>query len=385
MNRRNFIKITGLPIGIMALSSHLSGCSNRTEDYGWNGPSLEQDDIRLSVLAYAMLCPNPHNKQPWVIELTGPSSFDLYVDANRLLPETDPYYRQIHIGQGTFLETLVIAASGLGYDAQIHYYPKGMYSNSELLDKPVASVSLLKNDDIETDPLFAQLLKRQSNKREYDGVGMTNLQIDLLKKTHSQDSKSELIITDEKEHRKSLVSYLTQAMQIEVGNIDRDRETIRMFRFNDDEVAKYRDGFGVAQSGVSGIKKIMIENIFLSREGTEADPRYFGEQAVDMTKKAAESSGTFGWLKSKGNTRLDQVLVGREYCRINLQITAMGLVMHPMSQILQEYEDMLPLQIKFKSTFDVKDSETVQMLFRLGHAKPTTHSPRRLVSQLIRL
>ncbi|MFT6914813.1 MAG: hypothetical protein ACJAWL_001112 [Motiliproteus sp.] len=43
----------------------------------------------------------------------GPRSFDLYVDPERLLPATAPFYRQIHIGQGTFLETLAIAAIGL--------------------------------------------------------------------------------------------------------------------------------------------------------------------------------------------------------------------------------------------------------------------------------
>jgi hypothetical protein len=87
----------------MVLSSSLISCANSIsgEDFGWNGSDENVKDIRLQVLAYAILSPNPHNKQPWIIRLTGTNSFNLYVDPDRLLPETDPVYRQVHIGQGT--------------------------------------------------------------------------------------------------------------------------------------------------------------------------------------------------------------------------------------------------------------------------------------------
>ncbi len=55
-----------------------------------------------------------------------------------------------------------------------------------------------------------------------------------------------------------------------------------------------------------------------------------------------------------------------------------------MSQVLQEYDDMLDLQAKFKRHFDIAESTTVQMLFRLGKATPVAHGPRRLVKKLIR-
>jgi hypothetical protein len=61
----------------------------------------------------------------------------------------------------------------------------------------------------------------------------------------------------------------------------------------------------------------------------------------------------------------------------------MGLAQHPMCQILQEYEDILPLQADFKNFFNIKKSDTVQMLFRLGTAEVTQHSPRRSVADII--
>lgn len=380
------IKIIGLGAGSIVLGSAITGCDSTesSEDYGWNGPNKDEKDIRLKVLSYAILCANPHNKQPWMIRITGEKSFDLYVDPERLLPETDPYYRQIHIGQGTFLETLAIAASGFGHEAKIKYFPQGMYDNDELQDKPVASIDLVTQPDISPDPLFEHLLSRHSNKREYDNVPLSTDQVKTLQSFHGLDNASQISIVDSLEEKYKMEEILTEAMQIEVGDRGRDMETIEMFRFSSDEVKKFRDGFGVAQAGLSGLKKFIVETLLLSRKGVEDDPTSFGEQSVEITQKAAQSTATFAWISTKGNSRLDQVKVGREYCRINLKTTAMGLAQHPMSQVLQEYEDMLPLQALFKSTFNIDAGDTVQMLFRLGVAEATPHGPRRLVSQLIR-
>lgn len=386
MNRRNFIKISGLGFGSVALSSGIVACSGGTieDEYGWNGPDKLETDIRMQVLAYAILCPNPHNKQPWIIRLTGPMSFDLYVDRERLLPQTDPVHRQIHIGQGTFLETLSIAATGLGYRAVIDYFPHGIYSSTEVVDKPVASIQLAKSTATETDPLFNYLLVRHSNKREYDGYRLTKAEIATLQKVHDAYSDFALTFQDTPAAKASLVKTLTEAMQIEVSNRERDMETIEMFRFNDDEVRQHRDGFGVAQAGLTGPTKFIAETFFLNRKKVEKDPTDFGNQAVDMTRKVAQSTNTFAWILTPSNTRLDQVKVGRDYCRMNLQTAMMGLAQHPMSQVLQEYDDMLDLQNSFKESFNIDSNDTVQMLFRLGRAESVQHGPRRLVKQLIR-
>lgn len=386
MDRRQFIRVLGFGVGAVALSSTVTACGNldaQVEDYGWSGPSADVTDIRLKVLSYAVLAPNPDNKQPWIVRMTGPESFELYVDPERLLPETDPFFRQIHIGQGTFLETLSIAATGLGHKAEIELFPQGMYGNTELLNKPVAAIRLIPQEGIRPDPLFPYLLTRHSNKREYDTQPLSQAQLNTLSTFSQQNNQYPLTMVDSPTDKQKMEAVLTQSMEIEVGDRARDLETIAMFRFNDEEIRQYRDGFGTAQSGLSGIKRILVENLFLSRESAEKDPTEFGQQSVTMTQKAAQSTGTFAWISSASNNRMDQVNVGRDYCRINLKTTAMGLAQHPMSQVLQEYEEMLPLQASFKQYFGIKDSDTVQMLFRLGTAQATPHSPRRAISDLI--
>jgi hypothetical protein len=392
MNRRKFIQVFGLGTGVIALTTGITSCGSlkssfgpsvESDSYGWNGPTSDIKDIRLQVLAYAILSPNPHNKQPWIIKLTGPTEFELYVDQERLLPATDPYFRQIHIGQGTFLETASIAASGLGHVAKITLFPQGIYSNTQVLNKPVARVSLTANESVKVNPLFANLLSRQSNKREYNHQSLTQNQVSELIRFNTDNNQNSLTLVDSPAAKKQLEQVLTKAMKIEVGNKARDEETIKMFRFNQAEVEQYRDGFGTAQVGLSGLKRLLVENFILSRESTEKDPTEFGQQAVTMTQKTVVSTGTFAWITSASNSRIDQINVGREYCRINLKTNAMGLAQHPLSQILQEYEDILPLQAAFKDFFNIKTSDTVQMLFRLGTAEITQHSPRRAVADII--
>ncbi len=90
--RRNFIKLsTTMATGILVAGT-FSGCF---DTYGEINSSIQtsnddRNDIRFLVLSYAMLAPNPHNKQPWSIHLKDKLSFDLYVDTKRTLPHTDP-------------------------------------------------------------------------------------------------------------------------------------------------------------------------------------------------------------------------------------------------------------------------------------------------------
>ncbi|MCP4432259.1 MAG: twin-arginine translocation pathway signal protein, partial [Gammaproteobacteria bacterium] len=330
-----------------------------------------------------ILAPNPHNKQPWIIDLTGPESFDLYVDRARLLPETDPPFRQIHIGHGTFLENADLAAAENGYRIDVEYFPRGIYENTVVENKPVASVTLQKDRAVSKDSLFTQILTRQSNKRTYDDTPIDKAILNTLGQTNTAPNMS-IGLTNSATKRGKLAAILAKAMKIETSDKARDMETIAMFRFNEEEQVKFRDGFGVAQTGMGGVMKFIAEAFFLDRKSTETDSSEFGAQAVQITTDQANSAAAFGWITTSGNSRLDQVLTGRAYERINLRATELGIAMHPMSQVLQEYADMSDLQREFLAFLGVPEGHTVQMLFRLGYAEPVAHSARRYIPDLIR-
>lgn len=386
MNRRSLIKIMAAGSGIVLIPSVFGGCDAPpfTALDGWRGPTDTERDIRIFFISYALLAPNPHNKQPWIIDLKDADSFDLYVDSSRLLPETDPPYRQIHISHGTFVENLSLAAKHYGYRADINYFPQGMYENNVLEKKPIATIKLIKTDSFQHDSLFDHILKRQSNRRIFTSNPLSPAQLESIRAVLPFNSNGySLTITADPIQRKRLSEYATDAMKIEVADEDRIKESVAMFRFNDRELELHRDGFGAPQMGATGPKKFLIEHLLISRESFLAKDSSFANQSVKGTRDLAESAAAFGWLATKNNTRLDQILIGRIYNRINLTCTSLGIAIHPMSTILQEYSENLELQKEFKKYLKVPDDHTVQMFFRLGIAEPTRHTARRRVSELL--
>lgn len=383
MQRRNFIKVMAVGSCFALLPIGFSGCGSQQET-GLKLVEQNTNDIRLHLLSYAMLAPNSHNIQPWLVKLTEKEAFDLYVDQNRLLPMTDPPARQIHISQGTLLEGLVIAASNFGYRVDINLFPKGMYSNQTIENKPVASVRIIKDPSIKKDPLFAFLRSRQSNKRYYEEKRVPQSALDNL---HAlvNPGQMEFVTTQSTDLQKKLATMVGEGMAIEVADRERNKETADLFRFNEEEAEKYRDGFTVANSGKTGFMRFLVEKFFLgTREEAYSPDSAFSKESVKMTLEQAKSTPAYGWIVTKENSRLDQVQVGRLYMRINLITEKLGIAQHPVSQFLQEYEDMSDLQKRFKKLINVPPSGTVQMFFRLGYADPVPHTKRLRLKDVIR-
>ena len=256
------------------------------------------------------------------------------------------------------------------------------YGNTVVENQPVASVNLVENQALERDPLFDQILRRQTNRRNYDETPLSADQLSGLRDSFT-DAGLTLTVTDDAAQRNRVAQIMIDAMRIETAGKARDAESIATFRFNADERARYRDGFGVAQVGITGIGRWVAETFFLSREDVENDSTSFGEQAVDLTSEQARSASALGWIVTASNQRLDQLATGRAYERLNLTATALGMAMHPLSQVLQEYPDMAELQEQFLAYLGVAEGHTMQMLFRFGTAEPVGHSARRRVEDII--
>ena len=62
----------------------------------WKSPPPDMD-IRRWALSHALLAPHAHNLQSWLVDLDTPDTIVLRMDLRRLLPETDPWSRQLVI------------------------------------------------------------------------------------------------------------------------------------------------------------------------------------------------------------------------------------------------------------------------------------------------
>ena len=114
--------------------------------------------------SYAVLAPHSHNLQSWLVDLSRPDEIELRCDLTRLLPETDPYSRQIMMSQGTFIEQLDIAARERGQRAEITLFPEGVFEPHRPDARPVARIRLTADPGVAKDPLFAQITRRHTNR-----------------------------------------------------------------------------------------------------------------------------------------------------------------------------------------------------------------------------
>jgi hypothetical protein len=308
----------------------------------------------------------------------------LFIDPSRLLPAADPAFRQIHIAQGTFLENISIASGVFGYRAEIDYFPDGWQGYESRPENPVAAIELVKDPSVDPDPLFPQIIRRETNKREFSGNPITREQQDRLSGAFDQSTIPLVVIADTA-FQDEVTEILVEAMNTELSDPVKLKEMLASFRFSDEEMEATRDGFGLAQSGTAGITKYVIEHLFISREKAQAPDSQFVQKVIDLTGKQARSAAAFGWISTKGNMRPDQVKAGRAYERTCLKAAELGIAIHPFSQVLETYPGMETLHGKFRDCLGISDSHVVQMFFRLGFASTVAHSPRRDIRDIIRI
>jgi len=383
MNRRNFIKvaaatgvITSIPIGMS-----ISNVMDKTYLDPWVVDKLPID-LRMRLIRCGSLAANPHNKQPWHIKLDNDEKvFYLFVDRDRLLPATDPFYRQIHIGQGTFLENVSIAASQQGYRANIELFPDGEYSNKTLRLLPVAKVTLGRVRP-EKSGLYTVMFERVTNKSTYRKIQFPE-KVEYQLKTISNEYGLNLKVFQRKKMVKNISKIAIEAMRIEGSRKSRTLETLAMFRVNGKERNKMRDGFGVGQMGMNPLLASVLETFVFSRKSYENNLQKFEDESMKIIVDQTNSASAYVLLSTNGNSRTDQVNLGRAYQRINLVIHKEGLAMHPLSQVLQEYSDMTLLHKEFRKVAQLKESETPQMLFRVGEGQKIEHSARRKTKDLL--
>lgn len=324
-------------------------------------------DPRLRALSWAILAPNPHNRQPWKVDVSQPDTAILLVDTDRLLPHTDPFNRQITVGLGCFLELLRIAALQDGLGVTFELFPEG--SDAARLDaRPVAICRFAPTTDA-PDPLFAQVPHRRSNKEPYD---LTRpVPQDALARITAAAMHFPAYATNDAAHVAAMRERSLRALRIEIATERTLRESVDLFRIGHREVNANPDGIDFTGP--------MFESLRLTRLFTREasmDPDGIIARSADAAFAAnLESAMAHVWQVTPGNDRETQIRAGQDWLRINLAATAEGLGLQPLSQALQEFPEMADLYDEVHADL-APEGGTVQMWARMGYGPQVGASPR---------
>ena len=377
MDRRRFIRSTGGGV-ILAASSVVAGCSAAMPAEAvaaWHGPGQEPD-LRRWILGYAILAPHSHNLQSWLADLSVPDHIVLRCDLQRLLPETDPYARQIMMSHGCFIELLDMAARERGQRTEIRLFPEGVFGPDQPDTRPVASIRLVADTAVPKDPLFAQILKRHTNRAAYDPARALPASAwqAMAEAVQPHALRFGFAGPDQPELLAQQRAVAAEAWRIEMVTPRTIMESYKVLRVGPEEVARHRDGLTLLDPTVVWMSRL---GLFDRSQAPGPDDFATTSQIKDFGKKLDSTPG-FLWMVSAGNDRITQVNAGRAYVRVQLAGTAQGVVMQPLQQALQEYPEQAGPHAQIRRLLGAAEpAQTLQMWARVGFAPPAAAAPRR--------
>lgn len=373
-SRRRFMKIVGSSALIVAGGAGGFALTRTPEKAiaPWSrAGGAEYDDPRIKALSYAILSPNPHNRQPWQVDLSEANVATLYCDLDRLLPETDPFERQILIGLGCFLDMLRMAAAQDGRNIDITPFPDGT-PDLHLDTRAVARIQFGSPGSATPDPLFAHVLERRSLKEPYDtlrSVAVSDLQAVAAVVPPSVSVSFEADPT----FRDELRDLTWRAHLVEMETDRTAMESVHLMRIGKAEINANPDGIDIG--GTAFLDTLALTGV-LSRESI-ADRNGAGyKQGIEMYDAIIHSAMAHLWLHTAGNSRIDQLNAGAAWLRVNMKATELGLGIHPLSQSLQEYVEMEPLYAEVHEKLLENPGGRIQMLGRLGYGPTVGPGPR---------
>jgi hypothetical protein len=373
--RRGVLKLVGGGVVLAAISAG-----------GWyaaNGPTPAArtawreagtpEEKRRRFLSYALLAPNPHNRQPWLVKLEGEDELTLYCDLDRLLPATDPYDRQITLGCGAFLELFTIAAANENFGVGITPFPEGE-PQPGLDRRPIAHVRLIANS-AQRDPGFDFILSRRTNRNIYD---KREVPADLLAQIEAAGSIHGLTArtTGAGDLAAKLRDLTWRAHQKEMLTPYTLKESVDLMRFGNSEVVKYRDGLSMDGQMIEFAKLAGMMTPALMMDTTSET----FQLGMKQFEEKAMSAKAFAWLTGPEG-KANELAAGRAYMRLALKAQELGLAIHPWSQSLQEYPEMADLYREVHTLIGA--GQRIQMLVRVGYAAPVVAAPRRSLDALM--
>ena len=384
-SRRAFIRLLGGG-AVLAAAGSTGGCSTDMPAVAvqpWDQAAREQD-LRRFVLAHALLAPNPHNRQPWIADLREPGLIHLICDGQRLLPETDPFGRQILIGCGAFLEVAALAATARGVAATVTLFPDGPPAPGQPLAASgvrVATIALGAAGSAATDPLFAAVPRRHTNKTAYDNARTLPAALQGAWGDTAGRFGMRWGVAAGDAAMAPIRRITREAYEIEALTPRTWLESARLMRIGPEAIATHRDGISLNSRMARMAHAVgMFDPMKVPQRGDSSM-----KQVMDHWM-AAETGSGYLWLAGPDASRATQVAAGRAYVRMHLQATAAGVDMHPLSQALQEFAEVRgPYDALHRQLGADPAVAPLQMLARVGFAlAPSGPSPRRPLEALLR-
>ncbi len=325
MNRRKFISMVSAGTLVVAGTAYwVSDRRNYIRPDEMSEPRVFafQPDER-EILYLASLAPSGHNTQPWFVKYIEPYHWIVCNDKTKWLPGVDPTQRETILSLGAFLQNLEYASFSRGYE--VRYTILASTNQSE----EIAEIHLrrsFRKGSFDTE----EIQLRRTVRSNYLNDALKRVDIDDLTKNEKDffhfipnSAKEYTLLTDQTVEANRIQSYRDTAQQ----------ELANWIRFSSAEAKEYRDGLTTASMEIEGVPGWVLRNFYHKKDVLKKD---FREKSIDKVVQQVKNSG--GWLLilSKDDTVPSLVETGKRLQRLLLKIRKKNIVIHPMTQVLEE-------------------------------------------------
>lgn len=301
---------------------------------------------------------NAHNVQSWRLEpVEGRSDQKrLVLEPTRLLPQTDPFHRQLTISLGAFLA--VLEDEGAARGATVTW--------EALTSEPGALVSLAPGPGVAPpafDALTAPTVKYRTRALALDPGLLA-----------SQQRRG----TD-----RVRVTWLTETSEVAVAKTWAQRAfdlEMDLPRTRDESIVYSRYGEAARRESPWGITlnpNFTRGDLFWIESLVSLFPQSpveYAKSAKDLLGTALKPVGQVLVLTSAGDSNRDRLETGRLLQRLWLEVRTQGGELLPLSQGLQEFDEMAALRGEAQARW-ARQGETVQMVLALFRPAPGEFLP----------
>lgn len=268
-------------------------------------------ELFRELVAQACLSPNVHNIQPTLWRLVDTDTIALVQSPTRSLPVGDPTRRDAMASHGAALEGMIIAASDKG----IALTPSAPQSGE--------IARLLVSGATAPDPLFPYLVKRRTYRGKFDKARTVE-----ARQALAQLSRPDIRLITDEEQISQIAALTDQATLRAFRNRPYRQELTSWMRLTPRNANWSRDGLN-ADAMAMPVPVAVAAGIVMAHPVFEALDTI--KLAGPLTAEAATTNSAAGLVAFMQDKQADPLQTGRDWHRLWLELTALGLTASPLT------------------------------------------------------
>ncbi|MBL7501699.1 Rv1355c family protein [Frankia sp. CNm7] len=342
---------------------------------------LEPDVVRW-IATVGTLAPSAHNAQPWrLVWRAAEQVLECHHDPARDLPNLDFEHGATWVAFGALIENICLASQQVGLHTHVHTWP------NPADPRLVGRIQLSPDGLARTDPLFAQVASRVTNRRRDGRIPLTDAAASALR-TACEDAGARLHLLRDDAALDRIGALMGAGERVGILDPNIHQDASRGFRWTADEVRAHPHGLDVATLELTPTERAGLRLTqqwrvmeFIGRIGG-------GRGLEDLTRELVASAAAVGLITFPGTTRDSYLRGGRALQRMWLTATALGLALQPITGLpylfaraergdghglsTDSRAELPRLRAQYDTLFQTSRGDAEALLFRLAHAEPPT-------------